>query len=105
MGNKVINESDMNLNTMSLNTNEQMIYIMKIIWSSRSQQQLEGCQNMINTFEQKHGEDNIGLTLLEIEMARQQRLNGLFAKMGNVANTLKETQGKQKEYKDGKIKS
>ena len=78
---------------------------MKIIWSSRSQEQLEGCQNMINTFEQQYGEDNIGLTFLGIEMARQQRLNGLFAKMGNVSKTLKETQGKQKQYKDGKIKS
>ena len=73
MGNKVINESDINLNNMDLNANDSMIYIMKIIWSSRSQEQLEGCQNMINTFEQQYGEDNIGLTFLGIEMARQQR--------------------------------
>ena len=37
---------------------------------------------MIKTFEKNNGSQNIGITLLEIEFARQERLNGLFKSMG-----------------------
>ena len=90
--------------TKDLNAKDEMLHIMKTIWTSRTSEHLKGCQNMIDTFERKHGSENIGLTLMEVEMTRQQRLNGLFAKMGKVANTLKETQGEQLEYKKGNKK-
>jgi len=85
-----------------MNACEEMLHIMNVIWSSRSKEQLDACDNMIKTFEKKHGSDNIGITLLSIEMTRQNRLNQLFAKMGKVQQTLKETKGQQKEIKEGK---
>jgi hypothetical protein len=90
--------------TKKLHANDEMLHIMKIIWTSRTNEHLKGCQKMIDTFEKKHGSENIGLTLMEVEMTRQKRLNGLFAKMGKVQQTLKETQGKQMEYKKGNKK-
>lgn len=90
--------------TEKLNAKDEMLHIMKTIWTSRTSEHLKGCQKMIDTFEEKHGSDNVGLTLMEVEMTRQKRLNGLFAKMGKAQQALKETQGKQMDYKTGKIK-
>tara|TARA_R110000822_G_scaffold51147_5_gene133079 strand:+ start:657 stop:944 length:288 start_codon:yes stop_codon:yes gene_type:complete len=67
---------------------DEMISIMRSIWSSRTAEQMEGCEKMLITFNNKHKE-NLGTTLIKIEMARQYRLNGLFAKMGKVQNELK----------------
>ena len=78
-----------NKSKQTLSPRDQMLHIMKVIWSSRSAEQLKGCRNMINTFEKENGSDNIGLTLMEIEFIRQQRLNQLFANMGKVQNALK----------------
>lgn len=87
--------------TEGLTPRDQMLHIMKTIWSSRSAEQLQGCRNMINTFEKKNGSDNIGLTLMEIEFIRQQRLNQLFANMGKVQTALQKDNAKKK--KDSKI--
>lgn len=101
MKNKII---DLMNNGLVINARDEMLHIMNIIWTSRTAEHLKGCENMIKTFIKKHGSDNVGITLMEIEMSRQKRLNGLFAKMGKVANTLKETQGEQLEYKKGNKK-
>lgn len=45
---------------------------------------------MIKTFEKNNGSQNIGITLLEIEFARQERLNGLFKSMGKVQKALQD---------------
>lgn len=53
---------------------------------------------MIKTFERANGSDNFGLTLMEIEMERQKRLNQLFKNMGGVQKAL-DKQNKEKANK------
>ncbi len=85
----------------NLNPREEMLMIMKTIWSSRTSEQIKGCENMLQTYIEKHGENNFGTTFIEIELARQRRLNGLFAKMGEVQNALtKENAEKKKSLKN-----
>lgn len=85
----------------NLNPREEMLMIMKTIWSSRTSEQIKGCENMLQTYIKKHGENNFGTTFIEIEMARQRRLNGLFAKMGEVQNALiKENTENKKSLKN-----
>ena len=67
---------------------DEMISIMRTIWSSRTKEQMDSCENMLITFTKKH-KDNLGTTLLKIEMARQYRMCGLWAKMGKVQDELK----------------
>lgn len=73
---------------------DEMIHICRTIWSSRTEEQLKGCRNMLKTYIKKHGE-NVGVTLIEVELARQTRLNGLFANMGKVQKAL-DRQNKKK---------
>ena len=82
-----------------LTQRDEMLHIMRTIWSSRKPEQLKGCQNMIDTFEKKHGEHNIGITLLEIEMARQKRLIGMFKSMQKVQDALNDQNAKKKKGK------
>ena len=72
----------------SLTPRDQMLHIMRTIWSSRTDDQLKACRRMIKTFERANGSDNFGLTLMEIEMERQKRLNQLFKNMGGVQKAL-----------------
>jgi hypothetical protein len=78
---------------------DEMLHIMRVIWTSRKPEQLKGCQNMIDTFAKKHGENNIGITLMEIEMARQARLNVMLGTMKKVQDKLKENNAKNKGKK------
>tara|TARA_R110002074_G_scaffold360253_1_gene532940 strand:+ start:2110 stop:2298 length:189 start_codon:yes stop_codon:yes gene_type:complete len=54
-----------------MNNKEEMIQIMKSIWTSRTEEQLKSCENMLRTYSNKVGEDNIGITLIEVEIERQ----------------------------------
>ena len=44
---------------------------MKAIWTSRTDQQLQSCEKMLRTYSNKVGGDNIGITLIEVEIERQ----------------------------------
>lgn len=78
---------------------DEMISIMRTIWSSRTKEQMDGCEKMLITFTKKH-KDNLGTTLIKIEMARQYRICGLFAKMGKVQDALQKENAKKKLNKD-----
>ena len=54
-----------------LSNKEEMIHIMRAIWTSRTDEQLESCENMLRTYSNKVGGDNIGITLIELEIERQ----------------------------------
>lgn len=54
-----------------LSNKEDVIQIMKAIWTSRTDQQLKSCENMLRTYSNKVGGDNIGITLIEVEIERQ----------------------------------
>ena len=44
---------------------------MRAIWTSRTDEQLKSCENMLRTYSNKVGGDNIGITLIEVEIERQ----------------------------------
>ena len=50
---------------------EHMVQIMKAIWTSRTNEQLMGCENMLKNYSNKVGESNIGILLIEVEIERQ----------------------------------
>lgn len=50
---------------------EEMIQIMTAIWTSRTKEQLKSCENMLITYSNKVGGDNIGITLIDVEIQRQ----------------------------------
>ena len=55
----------------SLTNKEEVLQIMKIIWTSITKEQITSCENMVSNFTLKVGEDNIGITFLDIEIQRQ----------------------------------
>tara|TARA_R110000803_G_scaffold59599_2_gene118375 strand:- start:10554 stop:10877 length:324 start_codon:yes stop_codon:yes gene_type:complete len=79
-----------------LNAKNEMLHILKTIWTSRTKEQISACENMLKTYTKKHGENNIGITFIEVELERQKRLNGLFAKMGQVQNALQKENAQKK---------
>jgi len=44
---------------------------------------------MLEVYIKENGNENVGVTFIEVEISRQKRLNALFAKMGDVQNALK----------------
>jgi len=56
---------------IKLSNKEEMIQIMTAIWTSRTEEQLKSCENMLRTYSNKVGGDNIGITLIEVEIERQ----------------------------------
>tara|TARA_R110000765_G_scaffold173283_2_gene278098 strand:- start:290 stop:478 length:189 start_codon:yes stop_codon:yes gene_type:complete len=54
-----------------MNNKERMFQIMRIIWSSRTKEQLKSCEQMLRTYSKKVGGNNIGVTLIEVEIERQ----------------------------------
>lgn len=80
---------------------DEVISIMRTIWSSRSKEQMDGCENMLVTFTKKH-KNNLGTTLIKIELARQYRMIGLWSKMGKVQNELTKENIEKKLTKDKK---
>jgi len=88
----------------TISARDEMLHIMRCIWGSRTKDKLDSCQNMINNYINKHGDTNIGVTLLDIEMARQTRLNGLFKNMGLVQDQLqKDNENKRKKVEQKKL--
>ena len=81
-----------------LNARDQMLKICNTIWTSRLPEQMVGCEKMLKTYIKENGNENIGVTFIQVEMARQYRLNKLFAKMGTVQDQLKkDNEAKKKE--------
>lgn len=72
-----------------LNARDQMLKIINTIWTSRHPEQIKGCEKMLETYIKENGNENIGVTFIQVELSRQYRLNALFAKMGTVQNQLK----------------
>lgn len=84
------------MGTKDLNAKNEMLHILKTIWTSRVKEQIIGCENMLKTYTKKHGENNVGITFIEVELERQKRLNGLFAKMGQVQDALQKENAQKK---------
>jgi len=48
--------------------------VIEAIWSCKDDKQKEGCYNMFETYKQRHGEENVGCTFIEIELRRLEKL-------------------------------
>jgi|9_EtaG_2_1085328.scaffolds.fasta_scaffold26972_2 hypothetical protein len=78
-----------------MSAKDECLAICKSIWSCKNAEQKEGCYNMLETYIKKHGEDNVGITFIEIELAR---LETLIKKMEERNKKLQElTEQRQKE--------
>ena len=87
-----------------LNARDQMLEICNVIWTSRSPEQMVGCEKMLKTYIKQNGNENIGVTFIQIELSRQYRLNKLFAKMGTVQDQLKKDNAEKKKEVEQNMK-
>ena len=71
-----------------LNARDQMLHIINVVWTSRQPEQIKACEKMLKVYIKENGNENIGVTFIQVEISRQKRLNALFAKMGDVQNAL-----------------
>ena len=72
-----------------LNARDQMLHIINVVWTSRQGEQIKACEKMLDAYIKENGNENVGVTFIQVEISRQKRLNALFAKMGDVQNALK----------------
>ena len=84
------------METKKLNARDQMLHIINVIWTSRQTEQLKACEQMLETYIKENGNENIGVTFIQVELSRQKRLIGMFAKMGNVQDALKKENAAKK---------
>lgn len=85
----------------SLSPRDQMLKICNTVWTSRTPEQIKGCEKMLATYIQANGKDNIGVTFIEVEISRQIRLNALFAKMGQVQQELQKQNAEKQQVQKG----
>lgn len=53
---------------------DECIKICQTIWSCKNPEQKQACYNMFETYKKKHGDENVGVTFIEIELARLEKL-------------------------------
>ena len=91
------------METKKLNARDQMLHIINVVWTSRQMEQLKGCEKMLDAYIKENGNENIGVTFIQVELSRQKRLIGMFAKMGNVQDALKKENAEKKEQSVKKV--
>ena len=52
---------------------DECIKICEAIWSCKNNEQKDGCYKMLETYTKKHGNENIGITFIQIELARLEK--------------------------------
>ena len=52
---------------------DECIKICEAIWSCQNDEQKDGCYNMLNTYIQKNGDENVGVTFIQLELARLEK--------------------------------
>ena len=53
---------------------DECIKICETIWSCQNDEQKKGCYNMFETYKKKHGDENVGVTFIQIELARLEKM-------------------------------
>ena len=75
--------------------------IIQAIWSCKDDEQKKGCENMFETYKKKHGEENIGITFIKIELMRlEQIIKMQKTRNEHMKKVQDELKQKQKEGKD-----
>ena len=77
---------------------DEVLKICQAIWSCKNEEQKNGCYNMFETYKKKHGDENVGVTFLEIELARLEQMIKMMEirrkQMHETQEQLKEAQRK-----------
>jgi hypothetical protein len=50
------------------------VKICQTIWSCKNEEQKDACYNMFETYKQQHGDENVGVTLIQMELARLEHI-------------------------------
>lgn len=98
-----------------LSAKDHCFKVIEAIWSCKDNEQKKGCYNMLETYKQRHGDENVGVTFIEIELRRlealiikmeerQKRQQELLAKREEeVKKEANERAQKEKKEKDEKV--
>jgi len=55
-------------------TKEATIKICEAIWSCKNDEQKDGCYKMLENFIRDYGDDNMGVTFIQLELARLEKM-------------------------------
>ena len=58
----------------TITAKDECVKICQTIWSCKNEEQKDACYNMFETYKKKHGDENVGITLIEIELARLEHI-------------------------------
>ena len=72
-----------------LTARDECFKICEAVWSCKNEEQKDGCYNMLETYKKKFGDDNIGITFIEIEL---RRLEKTIIQMADRNKRMKEMQ-------------
>ena len=71
------------------NAKDACIKICEAIWSCRDDEQKDGCYKMLENYKVSYGDDNVGITFIQIEIAR---LEKMIEKMKERTEAMSRTQ-------------
>jgi len=64
-----------NIKTMNkVSAQDECFKIIDAIWSCKNSEQKKGCENMLNTYIKNHGDENIGITFIQVELKRLEKI-------------------------------
>jgi|19_taG_2_1085344.scaffolds.fasta_scaffold08344_4 hypothetical protein len=58
----------------AISAEDECFKIIQTIWSCQNDEQKEGCENMLKTYIKKHGNDNLGITFIKLELKRLDKI-------------------------------
>tara|TARA_R110001592_G_scaffold51906_1_gene159359 strand:+ start:91 stop:495 length:405 start_codon:yes stop_codon:yes gene_type:complete len=58
----------------TITAKDECVKICETIWSCKNPEQKDACYNMLKTYKDKHGDDNVGITFIQIELARLEHI-------------------------------
>lgn len=80
---------------------DECIKIIQTIWSCKNAEQKDGCYKMFETYKNKHGEENVGVTFIEIELTRLEHIIKIQTER---AEQMKAAQERQKAAMEAEAK-
>lgn len=92
----------MNKTKKEITAKDECVKICQAIWSCKNIEQKDGCYKMFETYKKKHGEENIGITFIEIELARLEQLIVKMEERNQKLQALQEQRNKELEAEANK---
>ena len=92
----------------TMTAEDECFEIIQTIWSCKDEQK-KGCENMFETYKKKHGEENIGITFIKLELKRLDQIIRLsklrHEQMQKMQDAMaKQNEGSQEKPSDEKLK-